>query len=128
MLGLYTSRAPGAELHFIGHTSDFGEEEARGLLERLEPLRLAEGESAFGENVRHPGVVSRWSGERDPAFMAVRPELVVQISYDQLTGDRFRHATRIERWRPDKDPRDCTLDQLERPRGLTVAEVVGRGA
>ena len=126
LLGLYTSREPGAELHFIGHTSDFGEEEARGLLERLEPLRLPEGESAFGEDVRHPGAVSRWTGDKDPAFISVRPELVVQISYDQLTGDRFRHATRIERWRPDKDPRDCTMDQLERPSGLTVDGVVRR--
>lgn len=124
LLGLYTSRAPEAELHFIGHTSDFGEEEARGLLERLEPLRLPQGESAFGQNVRHPGAPSRWSGERDPAFIAVRPELVVQVSYDQLTGNRFRHGTRIERWRPDKDPHDCTMDQLERPAGTTVEDVV----
>jgi predicted dehydrogenase len=37
-------------------------------------------------------------------FVAVRPELVIEISYDQLTGDRFRHATRFERWRPTLTP------------------------
>jgi ATP-dependent DNA ligase len=47
----------------------------------------------------------------------VRPGVVVEISYDQLTGDRFRHATRFERWRPDKDPSESTFDQLERPEG-----------
>jgi ATP-dependent DNA ligase len=49
---------------------------------------------------------------------------VLQVSYDQLTGDRFRHATRFERWRPDKDPSQCTLDQLERPEGPGFSEVV----
>ena len=85
----------------------------------------------FGEHARHPGGQSRWSGDRELDFVAVRPELVVEISYDQLTGDRFRHATRLDRWRPDKNPRDCTLDQLERPKGPTLIEAIrsaGAGA
>ena len=80
----------------------------------------------FGEHARRPGGQSRWSGDKELDFVAVRPELVVEISYDQLTGDRFRHATRLERWRPDKNPRDCTLDQLERPKGATLIEAMRR--
>ena len=78
----------------------------------------------FGEHARHPGGQSRWSGDKQLDFVAVRPELVVEISYDQLTGNRFRHAARLERWRPDKNPRDCTLDQLERPKGPTLIEAI----
>ena len=82
----------------------------------------------FGEHARHPGGQSRWSGDKELDFVGVRPELVIEISYDQLTGDRFRHATRLERWRPDKNPRDCTLDQLERPKGATLIEAMRRAS
>ena len=44
----------------------------------------------------------------------IKPELVVEVSYDHITGDRFRHGTRLIRWRPDKSPRQCTFDQLNR--------------
>lgn len=44
--------------------------------------------------------------------MPLRPELVVEVLYDQLTGDRFRHGTKLLRWRPDKAPAQCTMDQL----------------
>ena len=81
----------------------------------------------FGEHARRPGEPSRWSGDKDLAFVAVPPVLVVEVSYDQLTGDRFRHGTRFERWRPDKAPRDCTLDQLERPRGPALLEALRAG-
>ena len=56
--------------------------------------------------------------------MAVRPELVVQVSYDQLTGGRFRHASRFERWRPDKDAADCTVGQLGRRAGPAFEEIM----
>lgn len=121
LLGLYDSRK---QLHFVAHTSDFSEGGARELLERLEPLALPQGESPFGEDARHPGGVSRWTGGKDLSFIAVRPELVLEVSYDQITGYRIRHGTRVERWRPDKNPEDCTLDQLERPAGMTVRDVV----
>jgi ATP-dependent DNA ligase len=127
LLGLYN---PGGELHFIGHCSSFSDAEAAALLEALRPLEPRSGDAdpaGFGEHARHPGSASRWAGDRDPDFVPVRPILVVEVSYDQLTGDRFRHATRFERWRPDKDPRDCTIDQLERPRGPALVEAL-RGA
>ncbi len=122
LLGLYNQEG---ELHFIGHCSSFGEAQAAALLDTLQTMRVdgppleTRGNSAggFGEHARHPGETSRWTGGKDLDYVPVRPELVVEVSYDQLTGDRFRHATRFERWRPDKDPQDCTMDQLERPAG-----------
>jgi ATP-dependent DNA ligase len=124
LLGLYDHRQ---ELHFIGHCSSFTEREARDLLTTLLPLRSAaggSGGSGFGEHARRPGGLSRWSGDKDLEYEPLRPVKVVEVSYDQLTGDRFRHGTRFERWRPDKDPRECTLDQLERPVGPGVIEML----
>jgi len=118
LLGLYN----GDELAFIGHCSGFSDEERRRLLSALRPYETTD---SFGETVRHPGEPSRWSGGKDLSFVALRPELVCEVSYDQLTGDRFRHATRMERWRPDKDPAECTIEQLERPDGPGFADIVG---
>ncbi len=124
LLGLYN---PEGELHFIGHCSSFSETQAAVLLQALQPLQPGPGDpsaAGFGEHARRPGAASRWSGEKDLDFVPVKPLLVVEVSYDQLTGDRFRHATRFERWRPDKDPRDCTMDQLERPKGPALVEAL----
>lgn len=146
LLGLYD---PSGELHFIGHCSSFSDQEAAALLEALQSLRPGSEAAGlgppagFGEHVRRPGAPSRWSGARGRAgadaglppdrsgpgedFVPVAPLLVIEVSYDQLTGDRFRHATRFERWRPDKDPHQCTMDQLERPQGRGLPEVLGQG-
>jgi len=42
----------------------------------------------------------------------VRPELVVEITFDHVSAGRIRHGTKILRWREDKDPADCRFDQL----------------
>ena len=122
LLGLYDHD----QLHFIGHCSGFGDADRVALLDRLKPLVDTDKLGGFGDEgaVRRPGEPSRWSGGKDLSWVPVRPELVCQVSYDQLTGDRFRHATRFERWRPDKDPQECTLDQLERPDGPDFADIV----
>jgi ATP-dependent DNA ligase len=58
---------------------------------------------------------NRWgTGELEQA--AVRPELVVEVRYDKVQGNRFRHGTKLLRWRPDKDPKDCTWRELKPPR------------
>ncbi|MHB8870513.1 MAG: ATP-dependent DNA ligase [Thermoleophilia bacterium] len=121
LLGLYDEEGA---LHFIGHTSSFSDREAQAFLPQLEALRSDE---SFGADARRPGAVSRWTGDRDVGWEPLRPELVAEVSYDQLTGGRFRHATRLERWRPDKDPSECTLDQLERPSGTSFSDVVAAG-
>jgi ATP-dependent DNA ligase len=111
LLGLY---AENGSLAFIGHCSGFSNHDRVELLERFDALKDDE---SFGDDVRAPGGQSRWSGDKDLSWVPVKPGVVVEISYDQLTGDRFRHATRFQRWRPDKDPEACTFEQLERPEG-----------
>ncbi len=120
LLGLYDENG---RLHFIGHCSGFSDHDRTELLAQFERIRA---EDSFGEDgeVRRPGGESRWSGDKDLSWVPVVPGVVVQISYDQLTGGRFRHATRLERWRPDKDAEACTMDQLERPDGPGFGEVV----
>ena len=61
---------------------------------------------------RAPGGPSRWSSERSSEWQPLRPELVVEVRYDHVTGRRFRHGTGLLRWRPDKVPKECTFDQL----------------
>jgi ATP-dependent DNA ligase len=65
------------------------------------------------EMQRMPGAKSRWTGGKDLSWEPLRPELVVQVAYDHMQGDRFRHTAQFRRWRPDKPPRDCTYAQLE---------------
>lgn len=117
LLGLYD----GDELSFVGHCSGFPDVDRVEIFHRFEELVATE---SFGEGVRVPGAISRWSAGKDLDWTPVRPGVVVEVSYDQLEGNRFRHATRFHRWRPDKDPEDCTMDQLERPEGPTFADVV----
>lgn len=118
LLGLYD----GADrLHFVGHCSGFPDEERVRLLELFRSL---ESDQSFGEGARVPGSPSRWSAGKELAWVPVRPEVVVEVSYDQLEEGRFRHATRFHRFRPDKDPEDCRMDQLERPSGPGFFEVV----
>ncbi len=119
LLGLY---ADNGSLAFIGHCSGFSNHDRVELLERFDALK---DDASFGDDVRAPGGQSRWSGDKDLSWVPVKPGVVIEISYDQLTGDRFRHATRFERWRPDKDPDACTFDQLERPEGPGFDDLFG---
>ncbi len=105
LLGLYDEAGV---LHYVGHTSSFKAKERRELLAQLKPL---EGDRAFGEG-RSPGGQSRWSGAREQAWVSVRPELVCEVSFDRMQGDRFRHAATFMRWRTDKAPMECTIDQV----------------
>ena len=104
LLGLYDERG---RLDYVGFTSGFAAAEKRALLERFRPL-LAEA-SFTG---RAPGGPSRWNRGKSTQWQPVRPELVLEVAFDQVTAQRFRHGTRPLRWRLDKAPRSCTLDQL----------------
>jgi ATP-dependent DNA ligase len=105
LLGLYDSAG---KLHHVGFTSALSAEDRAALTPRLEALI---GPSAFDGSA--PGGPSRWSNGRSSEWQPLRPELVVEVGYDQVTGRRFRHGTSFIRWRPDKAPRQCGLDQLE---------------
>ncbi|HLY79693.1 MAG TPA: hypothetical protein VKQ70_09990, partial [Caulobacteraceae bacterium] len=72
-------------------------------------VKLAGGPGFTGDA---PGGASRWSNGRSAEWTPLKTELVVEVRYDQVTGDRFRHGTTLLRWRPDKAPRQCTLSQL----------------
>ena len=73
---------------------------------------------------RLPGNVSRWNAGKDLSFVPLRPELVVEVAYDQMEGDRFRHTAQFRRWRTDRTPQSCTYDQLDRPVRYDLASVL----
>ena len=104
LLGLYNQDG---KLDHVGFTSTIAKD-ARGVLtSRLQALREPPGFTG-----RAPGGPSRWSTERSGQWEPLRPELVVEVRFDHVTGDRFRHGTKFLRWRPDKAPRQCTFEQL----------------
>ncbi|HEY5709478.1 MAG TPA: ATP-dependent DNA ligase [Solirubrobacterales bacterium] len=100
ILGLYD----GEELRSVGHISGFSADAKRGLRSLLEPLET--GDSGTAEP-------SRWTGGRDLEWVAIRPELVIEVGYDHAAAGRIRHGARFRRFRDDKDPRECTFDSLD---------------
>ncbi len=73
---------------------------------------------------RVPGAPSRWSGGKDLSWIPLRADLVAEVGYDHMGGDRFRHVASFKRWRPDRDPSSCTYAQLERPVRFDLADVL----
>ena len=118
LLGLYNDDG---DFHFIGHCSGFPNADRVEIFDRFMELRA---EESFDETARAPGGPSRWSADKDSSWTPVQQGVVVEVSYDQLEGDRFRHAARFHRWRPDKDAEQCTMEQLERPVGAGFRNVV----
>lgn len=100
ILGLYDDAG---ELHEVGHTSGFSAKEKRELIEQLEPYRTFE---------RGSGEPSRWKSSEELVWEGLRPELVCEITFDHITGQRIRHGARFVRWRTDKRPEECLLEQL----------------
>ncbi len=118
LLGLYNEAG---DFHFIGHCSGFPDVDRVEIYERFKELQA---DGSFDEQARAPGGPSRWSAGKDNSWTPVKPGVVIEVSYDQLEGERFRHASRFHRWRPDKDAESCTMGQLERPEGAGFREVV----
>lgn len=104
LLGLYDEAGL---LNHVGYTSTIANSERAAVTRKLEAIKAPPGFSG-----RAPGGPSRWSTDRSGDWQPVRPELVVEVRYDHVTGDRFRHGTKLLRWRPDKAPKQCTFDQL----------------
>jgi ATP-dependent DNA ligase len=71
-----------------------------------------------------PGAQSRWSAGKDFSFVPLRPELVIEVAYDYMEGERFRHTTQFRRWRPDRTPESCTYSQLEEPADYDLGEIL----
>jgi len=113
LLGLYDDAGL---LHHVGFTSSLAAKDRPGWTVELTRLIRPPG---FTGNA--PGGPSRWSTDRTAEWQPLKPEIVVEVLYDQVTGGRFRHGTRLLRRRPDKAPSQCTCDQLAHP--LTPAEL-----
>jgi ATP-dependent DNA ligase len=117
LLGLY---GDDGLLHHVGFTSAFKASERRELTKKFEALKKPPGFTGSA-----PGGPSRWSTDRTSEWEAVDPRVVVEVAYDHFTGGRFRHGTKLLRWRSDKKPRQCTMDQVERREGKSLALLRG---
>jgi ATP-dependent DNA ligase len=119
LLGLFNEKGL---LDHVGFTASIPAGERKELTRHLR--RLQGGPGFTG---KAPGGPSRWSAERSGEWCPLRPELVVEVCYDQVTGGRFRHGTRLLRWRPDKAPRQCTGEQLGREArpGRLISQLLG---
>jgi ATP-dependent DNA ligase len=99
ILGLYDD----GELRVVGHCSGLAAAEKRRLVGFLASYETGERGSADP---------SRWSAGRELEWVALRPELVVEVDFDHVSAGRIRHGAKLRRWREDKDPRECKFDQL----------------
>ncbi len=86
-----------------GQTGEDALKRKRELVDELKPYETGE---------RGMGDPSRWAGERELEWIELRPELVVEVTFDHTSNDRIRHGTKLVRWRDDKAPADCRTDQL----------------
>jgi len=142
LLGLYDDAGV---LHHVGVASSFSASARIELLADLEPHREraldahpwrewaeADAASAPGSAAepaasaqRRPGAQSRWNAGKDLSWEPLRLELVAEVAYEHLQGDRFRHTARFQRWRPDREPSSCTYEQLDAPVPMELHEIFG---
>jgi len=131
LLGIW---ADDGHLQHVGVAASFPMARRKSLLDELAPYRdvdLADhpwgqwADQAAHAESRMPGNVSRWNAKKDLSFVPLRPELVVEVAYDHMEGDRFRHTAQFRRWRTDRDPRSCTYEQLDEPVKFDLAEILG---
>jgi ATP-dependent DNA ligase len=131
LLGLYDDKG---DLHHVGVTAAFPMAQRKALVDTLAPYRdnaldghpWAAWATAMDEGTRMPGAQSRWNAGRDLSWEPLRPELVVEVRYDHLQGDRFRHATQFVRFRDDREPTSCTYAQLEEVPPAELARIFRR--
>jgi ATP-dependent DNA ligase len=131
LLGLYDDEGV---LHHVGVASSFAAPMRKQLATELEPYRdgalddhpWREWASAVAaEGGRMPGALSRWNAKKDLSWEPLRVELVAEVAYEHLQGDRFRHTARFRHWRPDRDPSSCTYSQLESVVPAELHEIFG---
>jgi ATP-dependent DNA ligase len=136
LLGLFDEAGV---MQHVGVCASFTDEKRHELVEYLAPYRRSaledhpwrdwaeQSAEADSGSKRIPGGPSRWSQGKDLSWEPLRPELVVEVAYDHMQGDRFRHVAQFRRWRMDKSPRDCTYGQLEVVPARELAALFGRG-
>ena len=127
LLGLFDRDG---KLQHVGVASGFSVARRKELSEAIESHRAGAmsehpWRSAGEIEGRVPGGQSRWSAGKDLSWEPLRPDLVAEVFYDHLQGDRFRHATTFNRWRPDREPASCTYAQLDTPVPTELKEAFG---
>jgi ATP-dependent DNA ligase len=134
LLGLFDDAGV---LHHVGVASSFNAALREQLASEVEPYRngALDGHpwkdwadviaDAAASGQRMPGGPSRWNAGKDLSWEPLRVELVAEVAYEHLQGDRFRHTARFQRWRPDREPESCTYEQLETPVPMELREVFG---
>ena len=129
LLGLYDADG---DLLNVGAIGAFPAARRAELFEQLQPLVTDSPEHPWAHRQHEAGIRtprnaegSRWAAGKDLSFTQLRPQLVVEVSYDHLEGDRFRHTAQFVRWRPDREPRSCTYEQLEEVVKYDLADVLG---
>jgi ATP-dependent DNA ligase len=131
LLGLYNDDGM---LQHVGVAASFSMKRRAELVEELQPYRMetldghpwsgwAEQTEATAD--RMPGAVSRWTGKKDLSWVPLRPELVVEVAYEGMEGNRIRHTARFRRWRTDRTPRSCTYEQLDQPVAYDLDDIFG---
>jgi ATP-dependent DNA ligase len=134
LLGIYNDQG---QLQHVGVAASFTMKRREELVEELKPYLLENlSEHPWGEWAqqseatvdRMPGAVSRWTGKKDLSWVALRPELVVEVAYEAMEGTRFRHTARFRRWRTDRTPESCTYEQLEVPVAYDLDDIFAGGA
>ena len=131
LLGLYKDSG---ELASVGVIGAFPAARRKELFAELQPLVTTFDDHPWAwakqeEGTRTPrsSEFSRWNAKKDLSFIPLRPELVVEVRYEHMEGDRFRHTAQFNRWRPDRDPRSCTYEQLEEPVTYNLDEIFAGG-
>jgi ATP-dependent DNA ligase len=117
LLGLY---GPDHELWQVGFTSGFTQQARRELVSFLNPYR----DETSAEPPPGIAAMSRWSHDKDLSYEKLRPELVAEVAFDQVTGHRIRHGARFVRWRPDKPAAHCTFEQLTFPANVDLKKLL----
>jgi ATP-dependent DNA ligase len=128
-------KAAGRYLQHVGVAASFPMARRKELVDELAAYRMSDdelsqhpwgrwAEAQAHETSRMPGNVSRWNATKDLSFVPLRPELVVEVAYDQMEGNRFRHTAQFRRWRPDREPDSCGYEQLEQVVSFRLADVL----
>ncbi|TFV56683.1 ATP-dependent DNA ligase [Mycobacterium sp. PS03-16] len=128
LLGLY--KADG-QLASVGVIGAFPMARRRDLFSELQPLITSFDEHPWNwaahladDRTPRRNEGSRWNAGKDLSFVPLRPELVVEVRYDHMEGERFRHTAQFNRWRPDRDPRSCTYEQLDQPVTFALRDII----
>jgi ATP-dependent DNA ligase len=111
LLGLYRDDG---QVDYVGSAA-IGARNHDEIATRVVPLLDERSERRFSEP-------NRW-GTDGLEETPLRHELVAEVRYDKVQGNRFRHGTKLVRFRDDKDPAQCTWREVRparRPDDPTV--------